>query len=465
MMKKDHDIFLSIRGRVLVNVEALNMTESVGNYVKHRRVPVIMPGTYTTYFVPAISGESIAHGYQAVLAEEVENKNLPICNLCKKKIFLKSTNMDTITSGFLSKEKEISDWLEIKKEEWDNMVNIKNKKEKEKKERLQIFEQQIIPHKLESSIIANCVVEDVGGFLYAEQKFFKVFNIGGVKRTSNFYVGYMIPVKEALGDALIEPQLHSRYALGTTFVKREQRGQMLYYVELSSAAYSFSFDLDSKFIGKTTFVLGEAGKQVTFKQGNDNRKERISVSLDAVSNFLLEMLFGAKKTRFLPIVDWESIVIALSDDVWTTPSPFTANYVENSLRKLEKTDENTKLFVYINPAILEDTSVYVKKKTEELLNSFYEALEDFKKRLVEKGDANIVDWQEFKKKKLEEFLDRKVNELVESSDLKYVSKIQKKYENFIEMAKGKEDKVKIYYNFEECVKEALKEGKSRVSKE
>jgi len=461
------DVFLSIRGRALVNVEALNMTESVGNYVKHRRVPVIMPGTYTTYFVPAISGESIAHGYQAVLAEEAEKNGIPVCNLCKKGIFLKSTNLKVITSEFL-KEENIWDWLKIKKEEWDKMVEIKNKKEKERteeeKEKLRIFEQQTLSHRLESSIITNCVVEDIGGFLYAEQSFNK-FNVGGVKRTSNFYVGYMIPVKEALENTLIEPQLHSRYALGTPFVEREQMGQMLYYVELSSAAYSFSFDLDSKFIGKTTFVLGEAGKQVTFKQGNDNRKERINVSLDAVSNFLLEMLFGAKKTRFLPIVDWESIVIALSDDVWTTPSPFTANYMENSLRKLGKTDENTKLFVYINPAILEDTSVYVKKKTEELLNSFYEALEDFKKRLEEKGDANIVDWQEFKKKKLEEFLDRKVNELVESSDLKYVSKIQKKYENFIEMAKGKEDKVKIYYNFEECVKEALEEGKSRVSKE
>ncbi|MEM3384541.1 MAG: type I-A CRISPR-associated protein Cas7/Csa2, partial [Nitrososphaeria archaeon] len=30
------DIFISIRGRLLLNVEALNMTESVGNYVKHR---------------------------------------------------------------------------------------------------------------------------------------------------------------------------------------------------------------------------------------------------------------------------------------------------------------------------------------------------------------------------------------------------------------------------------------------
>ena len=52
-------MFVSVRGRVLINVEALNMTESVGNYVKHRRVPVILPtGGYTAFFVPAISGET-----------------------------------------------------------------------------------------------------------------------------------------------------------------------------------------------------------------------------------------------------------------------------------------------------------------------------------------------------------------------------------------------------------------------
>jgi CRISPR-associated autoregulator, Csa2 family len=58
---------------VAIGVEALNMTESVGNYVKHRRVPVMLredDGVYSVYFVPAISGESIAHALQALLAEE-----------------------------------------------------------------------------------------------------------------------------------------------------------------------------------------------------------------------------------------------------------------------------------------------------------------------------------------------------------------------------------------------------------
>ncbi|MDI9611029.1 MAG: hypothetical protein QFX36_06850 [Archaeoglobales archaeon] len=94
-------MFVSIRGSVLLNVEALNMTESVGNYVKHRRVPVILPSNgYTTLFVPAISGESIAHGFQALLAEVAKKNNLPVCKLCEKGIFLKSTNIDTISSAY-----------------------------------------------------------------------------------------------------------------------------------------------------------------------------------------------------------------------------------------------------------------------------------------------------------------------------------------------------------------------------
>jgi len=315
------DIFLSIRGRVLINVEALNMTESVGNYVKHRRVPVILPKEeYTTFFVPAISGEALAHGYQVVLAEEAkklaeeeektgkkagkknkkneENKSY-VCNLCSRGIFLKSTNEEVFKGAFG-------------------------------------IEPPADPYKFEEYVVSKCIVEDIGGFLYAPAR--AKMN---VKRTSNFYTGYMIPVKEALEAVVIEPQLHSRYALGTPFVKGEARGQMIYYVELSSAPYTFAFDFDSKYVGKASFVYEHAGKVVV-----ENRAERINVALNALQKFILEFMFGAKKTRFLPVVEWESMVIAVSDDVWTVPSPFTAKYVENAKKKLEKISYNTKLHIY-----------------------------------------------------------------------------------------------------------------------
>lgn len=298
------EVFLSIRGRVLVNVEALSMTESVGNYVKHRRVPVILPEEegYSVYFVPAISGESIAHGFQKVLADISGNINppIPVCNLCSRGIFLKSTNESVFRESF---------GVEVPKEDND----------------------------LERLILENCIVEDVGGFLYAH---------GGrnIKRTSNFFTGYMIPVKESLKNIVIEPQLHARYALGTPFVKKgEERGQMIYYVELTSAPYVFGFDLDTKFIGKLTFSYEHCGELVV---SVEDRKKRLEATLNAIQKFILEFMFGAKKTRFLPVIEWESAVIAVSDDTWTVPSPFTKRYIENAKSKLGNISYNTKLYVY-----------------------------------------------------------------------------------------------------------------------
>ncbi|MCC6019244.1 MAG: type I-A CRISPR-associated protein Cas7/Csa2 [archaeon YNP-LCB-003-016] len=295
------DIFLSIRGRVTINVEALNMTESVGNYVKHRRVPAIVRenGGYAVYFVPSISGESIAHGFQEVLAETAINSNpkIPVCKLCEKGIFLKSSNEAVFKESFN---------MDVPADD----------------------------HELEKVVLEKCIVEDVGGFLFA-------YGERNVKRTSNFYVGYMIPASEAIRNVVIEPQLQTRYALGTPFVKgrREERGQMIYYVELSSAPYTFSFDLDTKYIGKTAFVIGK-------KSEVGDRVRRIEATLDALQKFLLELMFGAKKSRFLPVVDWESIVLAVSDDVWTVPSSFTSNYIEKAFKKKEKISYNTSLHVY-----------------------------------------------------------------------------------------------------------------------
>ncbi|MEM3448440.1 MAG: type I-A CRISPR-associated protein Cas7/Csa2 [Nitrososphaerota archaeon] len=295
------DVFVSIRGRVMINAEALNMTESVGNYVKHRRVPVIVRGTdgsYSVYFMPAISGESIAHGLQTAVATLSKENGLRVCKLCENGIFLKSTNK------------------QVFKEAFANDIN-KNIDEKQ----------------LEKLIVQNCVVEDIGGFLYAEE-----FNI---KRTSNFCVGYMIPVSEVIKDVVIEPQLHSRYALGTKFVK--DQGQMIYYVELSSTVYTFSLDIDTRYLGRTTFEIDEAGKNVI---SEEERLKRAYVLLDAVKTLMIENGFGAKKTRFLPIMEWESAVIAVSDKTWTVPSPFTRNYIENSKKKHEKINYNTKIYVH-----------------------------------------------------------------------------------------------------------------------
>ncbi len=305
------DVFISIRGRVNVNVEALNMVESIGNYVKHRRVPVVYykDGEYLSLYVPAVSGESIAHGYQETLARTALEMKLPVCNLCRRGIFLKSTDAEIYKSSF----------------------GVKNVPDDDSE--------------LEKSIIQGCVVEDIGGFLFTGSK----NNKKSVKRTSSFYVGYMIPVREALEASLLESQLHTRNALGTEFVKRkkgkeEGRGQMIYYVEIASAVYGFSFDLDTSYIGKLAFSPKKAGEN--FAVTEEEALKRRKAALIALKDFLLEMSFGAKKTRFLPLHQWESIVIAVSDKTWTVPSPLVKTYIQRAKEKKQAVDKGTELFIY-----------------------------------------------------------------------------------------------------------------------
>jgi len=413
-------MFVSVRGRVLINVEALNMTESVGNYVKHRRVPVILPtGGYTAFFVPAISGESIAHGFQSVLANIGVRKGIPVCKLCSKGIFLKSTTEEVLKESF----------------------NLKGVPKNE--------------HDIEKIIVAGCLVEDVGGFLYAPRG-------GGqqVKRTSNFATGYMIPVREALESTVIEPQLHTRYALGTKYVRRDQRGQMIYYVELSSSVYTFSLDIDTRYIGRATYDIEHVGEELV-----NNRKERIEATLEAFKVFLTEMLFGAKRTRFLPVVEWESLVIAVSDDVWTVLSPNAANYAWETIRKLDKTGVGNKvrLFIYINPDILGETTEYIRKKTNELIETMKQIIEEWKRNVKEKLPeyADKIDWEKIVKEKLEKLISERLSEVAESKDMRYHSLIQERYKKVLELSKGKNN-IRIYDNLIECVNDAIEEGMKRL---
>ena len=221
----------------------------------------------------------------------------------------------------------------------------------------------------EKMVIEKCIVEDVGGFLYAPRAG------GQVKRTSNFYTGYMIPAVETLKGAIIEPQLHTRYALGTPFVEKQEKqaGQMIYYVELASALYTFSFDIDTKYIGKITFKIDRVGDSVIDEEEMVARKKTM---FEAFSRFMTEMMFGAKRTRFLPVVDWESAVIAVSDDIWTVPSPATRQYIQKSKEKLELINYNTSLFIYDS------------KEGGTLEKTLFEAIEDTLKSVT---IQNLID--------------------------------------------------------------------------
>ena len=308
-------VYVSVRGRIWLQAEAANMVESVGNYVKHRRVPVVIKdgSKYVTFFVPSISGESVAHTYQVLLAEELKKQGVKVCGYCEKGIFLKSTREAVYKEVTKSDPPKVGE----KTKTQDPMSAIDT---------------------IESNIVKNCGVEDIGGFLYAENP--------NVKRTSSFLTGYMVPVKEALGVVSIEPQLHSRYALGTKFVSPEEgaAGQMIYYVEVSSAVFNFAFDLDTKYIGKYTFHIEKYGEPIVDQQ---EIIRRINASLDALGRLLIEFPVGAKRTRFNPSdVRWESLAIAVSNDVWTMPSSFVKDYLERAVAKKSKISYNTIIHAY-----------------------------------------------------------------------------------------------------------------------
>ncbi len=334
-------VYVSVRGRVWLQAEAANMVESVGNYVKHRKVPVLVKDKdkYLTFFVPSISGESIAHAYQVLLAEELRKRGSKVCKYCEKGIFLKSTNAD-IYKEVTGQEAPKSSGGKESKHDIMSLVDV-----------------------IETSIVRNCGVEDVGGFLYAENP--------NVKRTSSFYTGYMVPVREVLSIVSLEPQLHSRYALGTKYVSvtTGAAGQMIYYVEVSSALFSFAFDLDTKFIGRYTFHVEKYGKPIV--DGEEIKKRSYS-ALEALKELLLEFPVGAKRTRFNPSdLRWESIAIAVSDDVWTMPSSFTSDYLERAYTKKNKVSYNTVIHAYSEEKCIADKCY--KTPEEAILNSVVDA--------------------------------------------------------------------------------------------
>lgn len=269
-------VFFSLSARILLNNEALNMVESIGNFVRHRRAPVIVPrgGGFMLRFVPAISGENIAHAYQEILAKLATDTNLPVCSNCKMGYFIKHADASVF-----------EDWARGKK-----------------------------GHDLEKAIIENCIVEDIGGFMYAGEE--------PVRRTSRFQVGYMIPALDTLSATATEAQFHIRYS-----TKKEL--QSIYYVELGSAIYSFVFNLDVSGIGVSSF------EKIEEVLGLENRKKRIEIAFKALDIMLSNAFFGAKKTRFYSSWKVLNAIAVVSHPIpIVAEPPHDIKYIERTVMKV-----------------------------------------------------------------------------------------------------------------------------------
>ncbi|MEM3449286.1 MAG: type I-A CRISPR-associated protein Cas7/Csa2 [Thermoproteota archaeon] len=303
-------MFLSLASRFVASIEALNAVESIGNVTKHRRAPVVVfdekDNRYTIKYVPAISGESIGHAYQANVAEfakAIYKGNPPICKWCARGEFLKEMRMEYTIE-------------EAKKVIRDEKLSDEDKK-----------------HEFEKAIIKNCLVEDIGGFLSAEEF--------PVKRTSVFQVGYVVPTRDSISATTIDTQFQVRHAPvvaggkgqaeeaveETQEKRKEVAAQMIYYVEMASALYGIHFNLDIDAIGKTRLV------KVEEVVDPEDRKKRI---LAAVGGLALTVLgqFGAKRSRFSPISEIKSLAVSLCDNfMFSVTPPHDTKYLISTVER------------------------------------------------------------------------------------------------------------------------------------
>ena len=317
-------IFLSLGARLLVNVEALNMVESIGNVSRHRRATIIVHnGIYRKMEVPVISGESLAHAYQeslVLVAKQMYPDSPPICEWCVRGEFFKS--MDTRHTM--------------------SEIEEKIKKIKRDIDQVKTFEEEVIK---------NCLIEDIGGFLRAEKP--------PVKRTSRFQVGYLIPALDAIESTSIESQFHVRHAPSEAVRAKAEEGekrpaaaQMIYYIETGSALYSLSFNLDVTGIGQTSMV------EIADVLKKEEKERRIKVALGALITMLSNKFFGAKRTRFLPIIEPRSVCAAVSSPLPFTVMPSTTRDFISQTK--EKADYLNKTLTKLG--IVEDVKIYAYSK-------------------------------------------------------------------------------------------------------
>ncbi|MGC8987928.1 type I-A CRISPR-associated protein Cas7/Csa2 [Infirmifilum sp.] len=345
------NVWVSLSWRALVNIEALNMAESAGNYIKHRRAPIAFydeaSRSFIIKYVPVISGESLAHAYQALLAQEAHNAGLNVCNYCLR--------------GELVKH-----GARVILEEEKDLPPLPKGRDRESREKAA---------ELEKELIKRCVVEDVGGFLVPTEV--------PVKRTSLFYIGYMVPAYDSFKVAVADPQFHVRHAPsligvgeGSSEAGREEfreTGQAIYVVELASAVYTASAALNVTGIGCTsTFSI-----ECILK--NEERLKRAEVALKSLY-YLLVGMFGAKRTRFLPHYRLLSAVAAVVKGAPFNVEPgHTKGFVHRTWERAQKFKELTgsevSLFAYV-----EEGGVEVPEGVERA-----ESPEDLIKKLKERA--------------------------------------------------------------------------------
>ena len=304
--------------RFLINTESLNGVETVGNLSRHRTAPVVLKTSvgYLVRYVPAISGESLAHAYQVALVDLAKEENLPVGVFSSRYDFIKFSTDEVLKEEKIEPPKKAGD-----------------------------------ARKFEVDVMLHDVVADVGGFMYAGNP--------PVRRTSRVKFGYMIPA--LIGDdipAQLEAQFH---------VRSSQSGQMIYNVEVSSALYVMSFSLDEDLIA----VPSTEGEKVKGEEELEKQRElRVKVAIQALYSVLTGN-FGGKKSRFLPSMKLMSGVVTVTDFPFVPEPGHSNDYVKTTMQRLSKAqgifNGKGKAYVINNEGVEEGQGAVKVSNVEELV--------------------------------------------------------------------------------------------------
>jgi len=346
-------VTLSLSLRVVVNSEALNMAEAVGNYTRHRKAPIVVATEdgYSVVYVPAVSGESLAHGYQLLLAQIAKDRKLPVTRMDEAGYFLKFSD-DNVLKWFEEDLKNIGYTIED-------------------------FKKADVPE-IEKAILKTSTVADVGGFLYTTKQ---------VKRNSAIRFSYMLPTLDAIekGGAAITPQLHTRYAPP----ELAKAAQALFYIESGSALYTFTAELVASDISRLYYSREE--DEVLKNQ----RLERVKAAVDALTALVDGMILGAKRSRYQPIWNIRSLVVSLSKgpvEFIVNPG-FTRDYIKKTYERavaLTKAiqEETINIYCYNGENLEEPTLITdAKNVTYERATSHTDALIKTRDKLVKIMEA------------------------------------------------------------------------------
>jgi CRISPR-associated protein Csa2 len=318
-------MFVSFGFRFRVEIEALNMAETVGNYARHRAAPILIQvrdekgrlKEYRITMAPAVSGQSVAFGYMSALVKLAEQRRLPVCEECRSYEHL---------GGFFKR----ADRVDVGYDER----------------------------------IKTCVVEDLTGFMATKER-----GEGGkgavIRRTSPVMFSYMVPDATSARGVLM-PQLHVRYNL------KNPEKQVPYQVEAGTAVYIHGVAIDVERIGRL-----EDGRYIDAK----DRLMRVELALDALKALYGGLLFGAKKARYLPVIETLGGIAAVSHPMpFVVSPPRLGDYVGENVNRARKFDaESIKLFCLDK----EDVTSCGKQDGVEAADSLEDLVDKVKAAVVE----------------------------------------------------------------------------------